>query len=50
MNYVELIEKSDACCTKAIEMLKKGELDLALFYKNASIGYKEKALNLTIGD
>ena len=45
--YEELMNKSDECCLKAIDFAKKNDWDMATFYKNASIGFKEKALNLT---
>lgn len=48
MNYEELMNKSNECCLKAIYYAKHKEQQLAKFYKNASIGYKEKALKLTI--
>lgn len=44
MDYVELMEKSNWCCLKAIEFASKGERELATFYKNASEGFKQKAL------
>ena len=46
--YEELMNKSDECCLKAIKFAKKNDWDMATFYKNASIGFKEKALNLTL--
>ena len=46
--YEELMNKSDGCCLKAIKFAKKNDWDMATFYKNASIGFKEKALNLTL--
>lgn len=46
-NYEELMNKSDECCLKAIDFAKKNDWGMANFYKNASIGFKEKALNLT---
>ena len=45
-NYEKLMNKSDECCLKAIEFARKGDWNMAIFWKNASIGYKEKALNL----
>jgi len=45
--YEELMNKSDECCLKAIDFAKKNDWNTATFYKNASIGFKEKALNLT---
>lgn len=44
--YETLMKKSDECCQKAIQFYHKGDYDMATFWKNASIGYKEKALNL----
>ena len=46
--YFELMEKSDECGRKALEYYAKNEIDLAKFYKGASITYKNKALNLII--
>ena len=47
-NYEKLMNKSDECCLKAIDFAKKNDWNMATFYKNASIGFKEKALNLTL--
>ena len=47
--YEELMNKSDECCLKAIDYAKKGDWNMATFYKNASIGFKEKALKLNVG-
>ena len=46
--YEELMNKSDECCLKAIDFAKKNDWNMAMFYKNASIGFKKKALNLTL--
>ena len=46
--YQKLIEKSDCMVLIAIEYHKLKENQLARFYKNASIGYKQKALNLNV--
>ena len=46
MKYQELMEKSDNACKKAIKFAKKRDWKMATFWKNASIGYKEKALKL----
>lgn len=46
--YFELMEKSIQCAYKALEYYAKKELDLAKFYKGASVTYKNKALNLII--
>ena len=48
--YEELINKSDKCCLKAIDFAKKNDCNMATFYKNTSIGFKEKALNITLED
>ena len=42
------MNKSDECCLKAIDFAKKNDWNMAMFYKNASIGFKKKALNLTL--
>lgn len=44
--YADLMKKSDDCCLKAIFYFHFGEPELAKFYKNASVGFKNKALNL----
>lgn len=45
-NYEYLINSSDECCRKAIEFYKKGDTLMAIFFKNASEGFKTKALEL----
>ena len=44
--YEELMNKSDECCKKAIQYAEKNDWDMAIFYKRASEGFKEKARNL----
>lgn len=44
------MNKSDKRCLKAIDFAKKNDCNMATFYKNASIGFKEKALNITLED
>lgn len=44
--YEELMNKSDDACKKAIEFAKKGDWNMATFWKNASNGFKEKARNM----
>jgi hypothetical protein len=44
--YEELMNKSDSFCLKAIKCYQVGEYNLAVFYKNASNVYKERARNL----
>lgn len=46
--YEELMNKSDEYCLRAIKSAKKNDWNMATFYKNASVGFKEKALNLTL--
>lgn len=46
--YQYYMNKSDKETQIAIEFAKKGEQALAQFHKNASNGFKEKALNLSI--
>lgn len=48
IKYEELMNKSNECCLRAIKFAKKNDWNMATFYKNASIGFKEKALNLTL--
>lgn len=43
--YEYLINKADECETKA---LKEKKPDMLLFWKHASEGFKQKALNLTV--
>lgn len=43
--YEELMNKSDSFCLKAIKCYQAGENNLAVFYKNASNVYKERARN-----
>lgn len=47
-SYETFIELSDRMCLIAIAYYKLKEYQLAKFYKNASIGYKEKALKLNV--
>lgn len=47
MSYKELMNKSDLACKKAIFFAKKGDWNMATFWKKASLGYKEKALKAT---
>lgn len=46
--YEELMNKSNKCCLRAIKFAKKNDWDMATFYKSASVGFKKKALNLTL--
>ena len=46
--YEELMNKSDECCLRAIKFAKKNDWNMATFYKSASVGFKEKALSLTL--
>ena len=46
--YEELMNKSDECCLRAIKFTKRNDWNMATFYRNASVGFKEKALNLTL--
>ena len=43
--YEYLMNKADECETKA---LKEKNLDMLLFWKHASEGFEQKALNLTV--
>ena len=47
-SYERLIELSDCMCLIAIAYYQLKEYQLAKFYKNASIGYKERALKLNV--
>lgn len=47
-NYEIFIELSDCMSLIAIVYYQLKEYQLAKFYKNASIGYKEKALKLNV--
>lgn len=46
--YESLMNKSDEACLTAIKFAKQGDNLMAKFWKNASNGYKEKALQLSI--
>ena len=46
--YEYLMNNSDECCRKAVEFYKKGDIPMSIFFKNASEGFKSKALELTI--
>lgn len=46
--YESLMNKSDEACLTAIKFTKQGDNLIAKFWKNASNGYKEKALQLPI--
>lgn len=46
--YEYLMNSSDECCRKAVEFYKKGDVPMSIFFKNASEGFKTKALELTI--
>ena len=48
-DYEKLMNKSNECCLKAIEFARKGDWNMVIFWKNVSVGYKEKALNLKVG-
>ena len=47
-SYERFIELSDYMCLIAIAYYQLKEYQLAKFYKNASIGYKERALKLNV--
>lgn len=44
--FETLMNKSDIACKKAIDYANKNDWNMATFWKNASIGYKNKALHL----
>lgn len=46
--YRYLMEQSDRCEQIALVYRNANELDLALFWHNASCGFKEKALVLPV--
>ena len=48
--YQRLMRMSDKCTEKALYYNKKHELDLCLFFRNASEGFKRKALMLNVGE
>ena len=48
--YEYLMNSSDECCRKAVEFYKKGDVPMSIFFKNASEGFKTKALELTIDE
>ena len=47
--FTEYINKSDVCIEKCKNYVNK-DTNLAMFYNNASIGFKQKALNLSLED
>jgi len=46
--YQFLMQKSDIAERRAVKYMQNGESSLARFYHNASLGYKQKALNLPL--
>ena len=46
--YETLMNKSNECSLMAIKSAEKNDWNMATFYKNASVGFKEKALGLTL--
>lgn len=46
--FARLMEKSDECCRRAIEAFKSNDVDMACFWKNASIGFHERAMSLEV--
>lgn len=48
MNYAELIEKADECTRIAISYFQKKDFVMVNFWKNASIGFKQRAENLKL--
>jgi hypothetical protein len=47
--FEEYMNESNKC-TKMCKKYMNKDTNLAIFYNNASIGYKEKALNLSLED
>lgn len=47
--FEEYMNKSIKCTETCKKYINK-DTNLAMFYNNASIGYKEKALNLSLED
>lgn len=47
--YEKLMNESEVCLAKAMFYFYKNH-DLSNFYKNASVGFKMKALNLSIDE
>jgi len=48
--YEYLMNMSDECCLKAIYAYRKKDVDMARFWKNASIALKKRALKLNIDE
>lgn len=48
ISYANLIEKSNKCTLKAIHYFHNNDMNMVAFYKNASIGYREKALKMRL--
>lgn len=48
MKYCEIMEMADKCMRKALEYRNKNDVDMAVFFRNASEGLRNKALNMVI--
>lgn len=46
--FQEYMKRAEECLERARAYLDKGEVDLAIFYRNAANGYKQKALEVKI--
>lgn len=46
--FARLMNLSDKCAEKALHY-RNTDIDLCLFFSNASEGFKRKALNLNVG-
>ena len=48
--YQAYMEQHDQAIARAKAAFDAGDYDLALFWKNAAEGFKNKALNLMVGE
>lgn len=44
------MEKSERCCSIALNYYRKHEIKLAIFWNNAAKEFKERALALKVGE
>lgn len=48
--YQAYMEQHERAIARAKEALDAGDTDMCLFWKSAALGFKIKALNLTVGE
>lgn len=47
-SYSELMEQSDRCMRIALEYRNKKDIDMVIFFRNASEDFKNKALEMVV--